>query len=218
MKILLPLAVSIAGAASLGSAWAQVPAQPHSLSLKVEPLSSGSETGTSESTRESRPPLAYRPGEVAAIHNKQTQTNKQGETMQVTVRNFGVLPDAARVEWYFVAVPVKPDAQTPIAQQESIYDKGSKAESLGAGGADVFPITSKDLDSKISKSSREHMGNKGKIHRDPRASREKESGFVAGGWMVRLVADGRVVDARGSTDALEAVAKDDSQLKALKGF
>ena len=187
--------------------------QPHSLSVDVEPVSSDRSIGTNGSTHSG---LLVGPGghSEEVIHGNQTQITKEDKAIEITVRNFGPLPDTAQVQWYFVAVPAKVDPAKPRSEQETIFDDGQQSVSLDPGAKQTFKAQSKDVVSKLKKGSSAFMSKRGRL--DPSGSGKKTTGKVFEGWMVRVVADGRVIDSRGSNDALSDVAKDDVKFDVLK--
>jgi hypothetical protein len=199
----------------LSPAFGQAPQQPHSLSVKVEPAGAGGSTTMDEGSRDK--PVDNHLGMIAGIRDTQTQSKNENESLAVTVRNFGPLPDTAEVEWYFVASPAKPDSSKPAGNQESIFDQGSKSVNLAPGGSETIPVQSKDITGNLTRHTKAHMGNRGKIHNNRQAASEQETGSIMSGWMVRVVAGGRVIDSKASDATLEDVAKDDSKLNMLKG-
>ena len=122
--------------------------QPHSLSVEVEPASSDRSLGTSDSTHSGLLVGADGRSEEV-IHATQTQTTKEDKTIEITVRNFGSLPDAAQVQWYFVAVPAKVDTAKPRSEQETIFDDGGPSVNLAPGAKQTFAAQSKDVVSKL---------------------------------------------------------------------
>lgn len=114
----------------------------HSISLHVEAVKAGS---ANQVTRSSAVHLTQ-----AALHQTmsantavgQEQVSNQSEALAITLHNLGQRADAARVEWFFVAGPIKPDFAKPITQQEYIFDKGSLDVSLQGSGIQVVPAQS----------------------------------------------------------------------------
>ena len=172
---LLCLPAFLSGLASLP---AQVPAgpHPHSLSLHAE-LASGGSTVQNDENANSHYSHFYN-GVSDKTKSTEKETTKQGETIQITLRNLAPLPDNAQVEWYFVAAPVKPDASKPYAQQESIFDQGAQNVTLAPGATVVIPAHSKDIDSTLKRHVQGHM-QKGKPKRD--ANWEGEKGSIMKG-------------------------------------
>jgi hypothetical protein len=213
IRFLLCLFVITGGLSPL---YGQNPVAPaaHSLSVKVDQLNSGGSAETHEGTHVS--PIVNHPGEVTSIKNNQTQTNRQSEGIQITVRNFGSLPDSARVEWYFVDSPERPNSKKPAAEQQSIFDQGSQTVSLAPGGVQTIPVQSRDVTSTVKRHTQEHEGARGRVHQERRATGKKETGSVMSGWMVRVVADGRVIDSSASNDEFGEIAKDDAKFNVLK--
>ena len=201
------------------SASGQTPAtvpHPHSLSVNVEPTSTGGTTQTGESTHDARLATLNHPGSPRTqLRSQQTQTTKDSEALQVSVRNFGPLPDTAQVQWYFVSAPKKPNTRKPFTAQESIFDQGARNVELAARATETIPVESKAIISKIKRHDQQRFGKRGTLHRGTNGG-EKDAGSVLSGWMVRVVADGQVIDSRASKEELEAVAKDDAKFNVLK--
>ena len=101
MKIPLFLCLS-AVLAGLASVSGQVPAgpHPHSLSLHVEPVSSGgtSDINDSAHTKAASYDINDPAKKVHETKSKSSEVNERSESLQVEVRNLGPLPDAAQVE------------------------------------------------------------------------------------------------------------------------
>ena len=207
----LPLFAAVLLLAGSPSAFGQMPtaAHPHSLSLNVEATSTGSTAHDHDNTSDKR--AFEHPGvghEEYRTH--QTETNKQSESVQVSVRNFGQLPDTVQVEWYFVAAP----AAHNTLDKQFIYDQGTKSVTIAPGATETFPVDSKEIASQIKRHNQVHLDKKGNFHSE-HSGKEKEVGAVLDGWMVRVVADGRALDAKASKDQLMDIVKDDAKLQAM---
>lgn len=197
---------------SLG-AFGQMPAapRPHSLSLSVEPVSTGGNSHDHDATSDKR--AFEHPGAGhAEIRTRQVETNEESESIQVSVRNFGQTPDAVQVEWYFVAAP----ANHNTVDKQFIYDQGSKSVTIASGATEAFPVDSKEITAQIKRHNQVHMGKSGKFHSE-NSGKEKETGSTLDGWMVRVVADGRTVEARASKDQLADIVRDDAKLQSMPG-
>ena len=170
--------------------------QPHSITLTAE--SAGAGGGFAE----------HRSSNLQGNVLSDRQVQHSGESVNLTVRNFGPQADNVRVEWYFVADPIKKHGATG---EDYIFDKGSKDVSLAAGATQQFTADSKEIATTEKKTEALHGG--GKHHQN--FGQTKEGGSKVRGWFVRVMADGKVIDAKGSSQEYEDTAKDDAKLKAL---
>ena len=215
MKIWLTLCLA-AVFGGLLTASAQTPAaapRSHSLSVQVEPVRSGSTTQMDQDTHKNT--FGGHQGSTQKLSTTQTQTTEESTAIQIIVRNFGQLSDTAQVEWYFVAGPVKPDTTKPLGDQQSIFDSGTRSVTLAPGGTQAIPVASKGISSQIERRNLVRVSKSGRV-KPGKHGTEEVSGSKMEGWIVRVVADGKVVDARASKDTLAEVAKDDAKLNALK--
>ena len=223
MKHLLPVGVVflLAGASSLS---AQVPAAPpvaarsHSLSLNVVPNSVGGSTRMSQDTSSKATEGSKLNGGLAhRLSTTQKQTTSSKQSLQITVHNFAALPDSAQVEWYFVAVPAIPEPGTSLSEQQFVFDQGAKSVALQGNGNDSFAAESKEVTAMFQRKNAARMGRVGRVTTINRgAAAPTQSGSKLQGWLVRVVADGKVIAVRGSKDEFEAIAKDDKRLAELK--
>lgn len=168
----------------------------HSLSLTAEAVDA-SEIPLASST----PATMGQPARPTILPPK-VRVSRDTDSVKIIVRNFGPVPDTAHVEWYFVAVGVGVDA----TGQDYILAQSTRDLPLAAGATESFVIESPvvEVTEKLS----------GGRNKKPLAEREK--GSTLRGWFARIVADGRVVAARGSSQTYEDTAKDEARLAALK--
>ncbi len=177
---------------------AETPPPPphHSLSLDAVVVSSGgaskAETGKLSATTLSN--------EVSSKRDK-----KSGVGLDVEVRNLAPTADSAKVEWYFLGKSIgRGDAY--------IYETGSQEVEVAGGGAQKIPLQSKPL--AIHEEKHLHTALTVEGGSVTTASAEKK-GDKAAGWIVRLLADGVVLQVRASSPELENVAKNEAKFAAM---
>ena len=181
---------------SLG-AFGQAPAAPRAHSISMTAESGGTGGGFSE----------HRGSNLQGNVLSDKRTEHSGESVGVTVRNFGTQADNVRVEWYFVADPIKKHGGTG---EDYIFDEGSKDLSLAAGATESFTADSKDIKTTQKTTESLHHGK-----HQHNFGRVREGGAKIRGWLVRVMADNRVIDAKGSSQEYEDAARDDAKLEAL---
>lgn len=189
-------------------------ARPHSLSIDATPTSVGGSTettlGTKTSSRASNSRTSS--GFTHTLNTNRTETKTSKQAIQVSVRNFGVMPDTAHIEWYFIASPISLDPDKPSAEQQFAFDQGAKDINIAGNGTETFAVESQEVTSTVQRNNRSRMGRSGKIG-NGRGTSVKEGGNKLAGWVVRVVADGRVVASKGSSSTLEDLAKDDKKFQ-----
>ena len=223
MKFTLTLCVSVV-CGGLLPAFGQAPVVPahHSISLAVEPVSSGSSVQTAAPAKSTTGTGGRAGGGGKA------EITRSSASIAITVHNFGTAPDAAQVEWFFVATPAKLEPGKSASDQLFVFDKGSQSLNLPASGEIKIPVTSKETTSELKRPARGNFGRKnftkGKatppptgapILATPPPTGPQESGDKLSGWIVRVMADGKAIAIKGSKDSLEELGKDDAKLATL---
>ena len=211
---LLPCLAIVFGTVLIASGQMPVsPSHPHSLSLQVEPLSTGNTTSDTEGTKDHRIGSGGASNKKEAMmHSAQTQTSRSSAAIEISVRNFGALPDTAQVEWYFLAEPAHLDTGKSASDQTYVFDKGSQSVSLAANGMAKIPVTSKEVTAETTRKGGMRTGGRQHMH----DGGEKETGDVLSGWIVRVVSGGRVIDAKGSKQEMDDLARDSRLGSAVK--
>lgn len=183
------------------SAHAQL-AGKHSLSLNVTLKASGGNTNSSSGTDVNRGTFGVT-SDSSQMRTKNSQVN-----LLVQVRNFGQIPDNAKLEWYFVG--------NPVDGKNHIFDSGHLDLAIEAGVTREVPLNSRALQSTVRRETRAAAGI------DPTTGRRLASsqstikfGAAVGGWMVRLMVDGKPYQIRASSPSLETVAKSEASLAAF---
>ena len=187
-------------------AFAQNPGQ-HSISISAETMQSGGLDQNADGTRANTVDVPTGDHLATHLHTSQTDSSSDSESIQITVHNFSPMADSAEVDWYFVAAPLN-------GGQRYIADKGSKTVSLAGNGITTIPVTSNPINSQSTSHSKNKIGRHGNMHRGT-AGATQDSGDKLQGWMVRLVAGGRVLGSAGSTDDLADTARDDEKLQSM---
>lgn len=116
--------------------------RPHSLSLDATATAAGGSTQLSQGKGGSK-------GSSSSRSTTQTLLTSSKEAIQISVRNFGTVPDTAHVEWYFIAAPVVNAPGKSLTEQQFAFDQGSRDISLAPGGTQVIPVESEEVTSKV---------------------------------------------------------------------
>src|ERR1700677_133197 len=192
---------------ALGStlAIAQLPSAgpvQHSLMLDVETMSAGGSTKTT--------------GLPQGIAGTSTQTRDHTTTLQITIKNFGKAADQVDVEWYFIG------RQTTNHHdgKDFVFDSGNKTITVQPAGFEKFAQISKAAQTAkvtTTKTTMVNVPSAGGVSRQvaDSSTTESEGGTRLVGWVVRILADGKVLDARGSDFKYEDIAKDPDKFAAL---
>ena len=195
--------------------------RPHSLSMEAVPVSRGGESHVLDEKAASR--LGYEYGHSSNARDKRSDSmtvNTNKESLQVTVRNFGPVPDQAQVEGYFIAQYVGhpwPKGTPDYVQnlpQEYVFDHPVKPLAVAASSTGSLTLDSVEVRTLLTKSASTSTGYYNPGFTTSSAS-SSEVGTKLRGWIVRLVADGKVLAVRASTSSYEELGKDDARLKAL---
>ena len=194
---------------------------PHSLSMEVVPASHGGESRVLDEKAASRLGYEYGHSNTARTSRSASMTvNTDKGSLQVNVRNFGTVPDQAQVEGYFIAQYVGhpwPKGTSDYVQnlpQEYVFDHPVKPLAVAAGGTGSLTLDSVEVRTMLTKFASTTTG-----YYNPGSSSSvastNEVGTKVRGWIVRLVADGKVLAVRASTSTYEELGKDDTRLQTL---
>ncbi len=206
MKLpLRPLSVVLI-AALTSLAKAQTTPAHHSLSMDVKQTASGGSSSNQNNVKDQ--PGGQPGGPVAEQqHLSSTHEQKTGVSLSVEVRNLAPAADQAKLEYYFFGKPMEKGDQF-------IFDSGSKDVSVNPAGRQTFDLQSSELEAREERNAHINKGAvKGKAIQ-PKTS-EKKTGAKVAGWMVRLTADGQVLQVRASSPTFETLGKNDAQLSAF---
>lgn len=189
----------------------------HSFSVDATSLSAGGSTQAAAGTTASSRSTSTRSGTGFShtLNTSQTQTTTSRQALQINVRNFGPTPDVAHVEWYFLAAPATPEPGKSTLDQEYAFDQGSKDVSLAGSGSQTFPAESIEITSSVKRGNRTRMSRTGRISATGHAKTSQATGDKLAGWVVRIVADGRTVSTKASSQSLEDIAKDEGKFQEL---
>lgn len=171
-------------------------AKTHSLSMEVENVKASGRTAKQESNLDT---------DVTNVDR--TLSTENTATYQVEIRNFAQRPDEVTLEWYFLAKGVKPGSTTYI------HDTGKANVTVPAGETSKMQISSKPVLRKVKESV--VIDNQSGDDDVLAASRENV-GAKPAGWIVRIVADGKLLLAKASEPTLESVARDSQRFEDLK--
>ncbi len=199
-------ATVVGSALMLGSVgFAQLPAT-HSLSMDATVTSTG---GATKSSSALKTDLGGQPvlGGIAAETDDYTQkrAKESGIALLVQVRNLGRAPDSAKVEWYFFAKPIEKG-------REYIFDSGNQNITVAPATAESIPVKSAPIKSLVVKQLHTTDGVNSLGQQILPSASVKKTGSTVGGWIVRLIIDGKPGQIRASSPSLETLAKNESAL------
>lgn len=198
--------------AGLSAAHAQVPAggapapaRQHSVSLDVKTVSSGGGTKVASKSTTQHGALTGVGGVKLTTNLLQNKTDQNHRVaLEITARNFSPQPDEVQLECYFFAAPVN-------GTKEFIFDSNTKTLTLQGGENQISTVESKEVTSTTVKSMVTADG-----YNTSAFSRVEQSGNKLKGWLVRLIADGKVIQIRASQSKYEDLGRNDTALNALK--
>lgn len=186
--------------------WAQLPVQTHSFSLDVVVTGSGGgSTTASKSGSEYERPTFGR--DYTRMTDVRSKTAARSIELAVAVRNLARTEDRCDVEWYFVGEKVG-------GKTDYVYDKGNRSIVVKAAGREELAVASKPLERTTTQTLTTYdTGSQERTYR-PKAAKV-ETGARPRGWIVRLVADGKLITSRASSPSLESISRDPQKLAAL---
>ena len=175
----------------------------HSVSLDVQLQGSGGAGHSSNKTHDDTGKYTGVDGQALAtstIESKQTINHRT--VLSIAVRNFSPQPDEVQLEWYFFAEPYG---------GSKTYILNSDVSKISLKGSETQNVTATSLETGVTTVQKAT----GAAGYEPILSRQT-NGTKQKGWMVRVLADGKVIDVRGSDLTTEGYGKDDKALEALK--
>lgn len=165
-----------------------------SLSIEVTPVSSGGTTRSSNGTRPREADSSS--GYYSGRNFVRTKSSKVG--LEVEVRNLGNRYETATLEWFFFGKPV-------TKGEPFIFDQGSKTVTLNGFDIQEMRVESTEVSNTVRKRSRSRYSRTSWYGRG--SSNVTKSGHKLAGWIVRLVADGTVLQVRSSSPSLEEAGR-----------
>ena len=216
-----PATVPPLATASPSPALPPVAPRQHSLNMEAVPVSRGGESRVLDEKAASR--LGYEYGHSSNARDKRSASmtvNTNKESLQVTVRNFGPQPDQAQVEGYFIAQyvghpwPKNTPDYVQTLPQEYVFDHSVKPLAVAPGSTGSLMLDSVEVRTLLTKFAFTSTGYYNSSVTTSSAS-SNEVGTKLRGWIVRLVADGKVLAVRASTSSYEELGKDNARLQAL---
>ena len=175
----------------------------HSVSLDVTLAGSGGAGNSSNKSHDDTGKytgVGGMPLTTTTLESKQTINHRT--VLSIAVRNFSPQPDEVQLEWYFFAEPVG---------GTKTYVLNSDVSKISLQGSETQTVTATSLETGTTKVQK-MTGAAGYSS----ILTSSESGTKPRGWMVRVMADGKVLDVRGSDLTTEGYGKDDAKLDALK--
>lgn len=204
-RVLFTILAVLVGA---GASFAQTPSRTHSLSLDVRPVSSGGATRSRNNLKIQESPRLPGFDQLRNESFSASRTRGSGVGLDLEVKNFSRQNDEATLEWYFVGKQV-------TGGSFFVFDQGSQKVQIRAGSREIVEIQSKELTSTVEKNLERRSGYvRGTLTNESSAS-VKRSGYKAAGWIVRLMADGQLLQVRASAPSLDTIGKNESQLGQL---
>ena len=203
---------------------AQVPAptlpRHHSLSLEAQSVANGGEASNKDSSKTQNGPIATTNGDAVVGQTTQLRDQHKADNrtnLRVDIRNLGATPDGARLEWYFVAMPVG-DTARKVGSAEFIFDRGAQDVSVPPGMTETRAISSKVAENITVRTSTMVNGqDTGLSYADGLnvVGHTTQTGVRMQGWFVRVADNGQVIAARGSSEHYEEIANDSAKLAAF---
>ena len=175
----------------------------HSISIDVQPVGSGGAGRSSNKTHDDVGKYTGVGGgalTTSTIESKLTLNHRT--VLSIAVRNFGAQADEVQLEWYFFAEPLG---------GTRTYILNSDVSKISLQGSETQTVTATSLETGTTTVQKAT----GAAGYEPIFSRE-QVGTKQKGWMVRVVADGKVLDVKGSDLTTEGYGKDDAKLDALR--
>jgi|GEM_PF-2160080 len=178
-------------------------ARSHSVSVDVKVVSSGGATSVGKNTKDEHGRFTGNGGQGLSTTTYENKVSQIHQTvLAIAVRNFSTVPDEVQLEWYFFGAQVG-------SSKYFVFDSGTRKLPLAAGETQAINAASKEAETTTVQQMTTASGY------NPLYSTER-LGTSLKGWMVRLVADGKVVQVRASDLKYEEIGKDDSKLQTLK--
>jgi hypothetical protein len=155
-------------------------------------------------------------GNTGTSTSTATQSQNHSTTLEITIRSQDKTPTQIQVEWYFFARQI----QNTRVSKESLFDSGNKTVTIQPTGSEIFDVTSKAVQTATSRNYVTTSGN------DPTTNApysntsavgpDTRSGTKISGWVVRILVNGTVIDAKGSEFKYEDAAKDPVKFEELR--
>lgn len=178
---------------------AQAPApmlpRHHSLSLEAQSVTNGGAASNTAGSKTQNGPIATTNGDAVLGQTTQLRDQHKADNrtnLRVDVRNLGATPDGARLEWYFVAVPVGNTAQK-LGTAEFIFDQGAQDVSVPPGATETRAVSSKVAENVTVRTSTMVNGqNSSLAYADGLnvVGHTTQTGVKMQGWFVRVVDNG----------------------------
>ena len=191
--------------------------------MDAVPAGRGGESHVLDEKAASR--LGYEYGHSSNAREKRSASmtvNTNKESLQVTVRNLAPTPDQAQVEGYFIAQYVghpwpknTPDYVQNLPQ-EYVFDHAIKPLTIAASSTSSLTLDSVEVRTLVTKFASTSTGYYNPGFTTSSAS-TNEVGTKLRGWIVRLVADGKVLGVRASTSSYEETRQGRSPAQGVDG-
>jgi len=185
-------------------------AQSHHVSLAAKSVANGGgskqDNSQSSSGRTDSFGRGYTQTQSTRVHEQTHQTS-----VEITVRNFGKEPENIEVQWFFIGASVEQSSR------QEIIDSGKKDLQILGSKTTVFVATSTPVKSSIISATTTGQSNGVGSNRSylPTSSTERV-GTKMKGWIVRLVADGTVIQSVGSTSYFKELGADSKKLDNME--
>ena len=200
-----------------GSLCAQLPvASGHSVFLDVQNKGSGGDVAGSLGGGVGAGGGGVTTAPVGTTYSTDTESHGHSTKLAISIRNQDKTPIQVQVEWYFFAKQI----QNNKVGKESVFDSGNKTITLQPAGNESFDITSKVTQTTTSRryatATSYDVTSGNNTTSTYSIGDDKRNGTKLTGWVVRILVDGKILDAKGSEFKFEDAAKSPDKFEQLK--
>jgi hypothetical protein len=174
------------------------PPRPHSLSMDVKVVGNGGGSKVNIGSASASGSDTLGRGVTVTTATDARKTN-HSTTLEISIHNFSQLPDDIEVETHFYATKYEGGGK------DRLLDSSTKKLTVAPLLTESFTVRSKEVSSKIIKKFKTATGSP-YVSYDPIAS-NKVSGEKISGWVVQLIADGKILQVRGSSARFEDMGR-----------
>lgn len=190
----------------------------HSLSMDAKAVASGgpsrvrldkSQTGLDGKPRRNGTPISPTETFTETRYSRE-RTKNSAIRLEVEVRNLARVADEATLEWYFLARPLEGGGLY-------IAEEGTQDVTILPGSYRKLPVQSGAVGSGTHRvlEVRRIRDNSGQTTASAAAAAVEKTGSVMGGWIVRLIVEGRPMVVRASSKELQMIGENEGSLIAL---
>lgn len=155
-------------------------------------------------------------GAVGTTTSTAIQSQTHSTALAVSIRSQDKTPTQVQIEWYFFARKI----QANHVSKDAVFDSGNKTVTIQPTGSETFDVVSKAVQTSTSRryeTSTSYNSATGNNSSTTYAvGPDMRNGTKISGWVVRILVDGKVIDAKGSEFKYEDAAKNPDKFEALK--